>query len=76
MGFLLKSDKQSIYWELLLRIDSMVLTGLINTGEASDLRNLVLDSKVSVADVFSNVLQKSDAELLAEFRYLSVESKK
>ncbi|XP_044470745.1 probable starch synthase 4, chloroplastic/amyloplastic isoform X2 [Mangifera indica] len=69
-------DKQSIYWELLLRIDSMVLTGLINTGEASDLRNLVLDSKVSVADVFSNVLQKSDAELLAEFRYLSVESKK
>ncbi|XP_031263716.1 probable starch synthase 4, chloroplastic/amyloplastic isoform X2 [Pistacia vera] len=69
-------DKQSICWELLLRIDSMVLTGLINTGEASDLRNLVLDSKVRVADVFSDILQKNDAELLAEFQHFLNESKK
>ena len=76
MGSLPKPDKLSICWELLHRIDSMVFTGLINTGEASDLRKLVLDYKVSVADVFTDTLQKRDAELLAELRHFSNGSKK
>ncbi|KAA8531495.1 hypothetical protein F0562_006152 [Nyssa sinensis] len=69
-------DKLSISWELLLRIDSMVLTGMIGTGEASDLRRLVMDSKVSVADDFSGILHKRDAELLAELRSFSNRGKR
>ncbi|KAM7516387.1 hypothetical protein LguiA_005970 [Lonicera macranthoides] len=66
-----KKDKLSIGSELLLRIDSMVLTGIISAGEASDLRRLVIDSKVSVADDFSDILHKRDVELLAELRLFS-----
>lgn len=76
MGVLHKPDKPSVLGELLLRIDSMVLTSLINTGEAWGLRKLVLDYKVSVADVISDVQQKRDAELLAELRHFSSGSKK
>ncbi|XAR51436.1 hypothetical protein NMG60_11006067 [Bertholletia excelsa] len=69
-------DKLSISSELLLRIDSMVLTGMIDTGEASDLRSLIMDSKVSVADNFSEILNGSDAELLAELQQFSGKKKK
>ncbi|XP_059642436.1 probable starch synthase 4, chloroplastic/amyloplastic isoform X2 [Cornus florida] len=68
-------DKLSVSWELLLRIDSMILTGVIGTGEASDLRRLVMDSKVSVADDFSYILPKSDFELLAKLRNFSEKCK-
>lgn len=51
-------DKLSLCWELLLRIDSMLLTGMISTGEASDLRRLIMDHKVIVADVFNEILLK------------------
>ncbi|XP_048500591.1 probable starch synthase 4, chloroplastic/amyloplastic isoform X4 [Beta vulgaris subsp. vulgaris] len=69
-------DKSSILWEVLLRIDSMVLTGLIDGGDASDLRRLVMDSKVSFPDDVVPLLQKRDAELLAELRRLSRQSKR
>lgn len=72
MSFLLmscKSDRLSMFWELLLRIDSMVLMGMVTIGEASNLRRLVMDHKVSVAEVFNDTLQKSDAEILAELRH-------
>lgn len=69
-------DKLSIYWELLHRLDSMVLTGMISTGEASDLRRLVMDQVVGVADVSNDILRKNDAELLAELRPFSDRSKK
>lgn len=49
----------------------MVLTGIISAGEASDLRRLIIDSKVSVADGFSDILRKRDVELLAELRLFS-----
>ncbi|CAL5366571.1 unnamed protein product [Camellia sinensis] len=62
--------------ELLLRLDSMVLTGMIGTGEASDLRKMIMDSKVTVADNFSDILHKRDAELLAELCQFSDKSKK
>ncbi|XVF17434.1 hypothetical protein REPUB_Repub10bG0121900 [Reevesia pubescens] len=69
-------DNLAQCWELLLRIDSMVLGGMISTAEASDLRRMVLDSKLSVVDVFSDLLEKKDAELLAELRHFSERSKK
>ncbi|XP_062143993.1 probable starch synthase 4, chloroplastic/amyloplastic isoform X2 [Alnus glutinosa] len=69
-------DKVSICWELLLRLDSMVLTGMISTRETSDLRRLVMDHVVGVADVSNDILQKNDAELLAELRHFSDRSKK
>lgn len=76
LGVLPKPDKLSIYWELLHRLDSMVLTGMISTGEASDLRRLVMDQVVGVADVSNDILRKNDAELLAELRPFSDRSKK
>ncbi|XP_021655258.2 probable starch synthase 4, chloroplastic/amyloplastic isoform X4 [Hevea brasiliensis] len=69
-------DKQSLCCELLLRIDSMVLTGMINTAEASNLRKAVMDYKISVADISLDNVQKSDAELLSELRHFSYGSKK
>jgi starch synthase len=54
----------------------MLLTGMISTGEASDLRRLIMDHKVIVADVFNEILLKKDAELLAELRHFSDRSKK
>ncbi|XP_037491440.1 probable starch synthase 4, chloroplastic/amyloplastic, partial [Jatropha curcas] len=69
-------DNQSLCCELLLRIDSMVLTGMINTAEASNLRKTVMDCKISVADLFFEKVQKSDAELLVELRHFSYGSKK
>ncbi|XP_008236823.1 PREDICTED: probable starch synthase 4, chloroplastic/amyloplastic isoform X2 [Prunus mume] len=66
-----QKNRLSMFWELLLRIDSMVLMGMITTGEASNLRRLVMDHKVSVAEVFNDTLQKSDAEILAELRHFS-----
>ncbi|XP_028074867.1 probable starch synthase 4, chloroplastic/amyloplastic isoform X2 [Camellia sinensis] len=71
-----RKDKLSIRSELLLRLDSMVLTGMIGTGEASDLRKMIMDSKVTVADNFSDILHKRDAELLAELCQFSDKSKK
>ncbi|XWS33422.1 hypothetical protein CRYUN_Cryun22dG0081200 [Craigia yunnanensis] len=69
-------DNLALCWELLLRIDSMVLGGMISTAEASDLRRMVTDRKVSLAYVFLDMLQKRDAELLAELRHFSEGSKK
>lgn len=71
-----KPDKLSLCWELLLRIDSMVLSGMISAGEASDFRRLVMDHKVIVADAFNEILQKKDAELLSELLHFSDRSKK
>ncbi|KAJ6288268.1 hypothetical protein OIU76_024285 [Salix suchowensis] len=64
-------NEQSLWWELLLRIDSMVLTGLIDSAEASGLRKTVMGNKFSVALVFFDIRQKTDAELLAKLRHFS-----
>ncbi|CAN4083099.1 unnamed protein product [Withania somnifera] len=71
-----RKDKYSINAELLLRIDSMVITSLIGSKEASELRRLVMDSKVSIADYFSETMHKQDTELLAELRHFSGNSRK
>lgn len=54
----------------------MVLTRMIAAGEASDLRRLVMDHKVSLAEVFDGTLQKTDAELLAELRHFFARSRR
>lgn len=54
----------------------MVLTGIISTGEASDLRRLIMDCKVGMAGFPDEILQKRDADLLAELRHFSDSSKK
>ncbi|KAJ4833324.1 hypothetical protein Tsubulata_000539 [Turnera subulata] len=74
-SLLLNPEKLSLRWELLLRIDSMVLTGMINTAEASGFRKMVVNDKHTVPDIFFGIMQKSDAELLAELRHFSDGSK-
>ncbi|GAB2283038.1 hypothetical protein Dimus_017569 [Dionaea muscipula] len=69
-------DKLSVCWELLLRIDSMVLTGSIGAQDASDLRSFVMGSKVGIAAAFLPLLEKRDTELLVELKYLSEQTKK
>ncbi|XP_062005462.1 probable starch synthase 4, chloroplastic/amyloplastic isoform X2 [Rosa rugosa] len=69
-------DRLSSCWEVLLRIDSMVLSRMIAAGEASDLRRLVMDHKMSLAEVFDGTLQKTDAELLAELRHFFARSRR
>lgn len=71
-----RQDRLSSFWELLLRIDAMVLTGMVAAGEATDLRRMVMDHKVSLAEVFNGTLEKTDAELLAELRHFSARSRR
>ncbi|XP_020978402.1 probable starch synthase 4, chloroplastic/amyloplastic isoform X1 [Arachis ipaensis] len=69
-------DNQSIFSDLLLRIDSMVLNNVISPGEASELRRLVISHKVGVYDVFNVTANKGDSELLGELRQFSYGRKK
>ncbi|KAK7307294.1 hypothetical protein VNO77_40223 [Canavalia gladiata] len=62
--------------ELLLRIDSMVLSSMISPGEASELRSLVINHKLGVADFFNVISHKRDPELLDQLRHFSDGSKK
>ncbi|XP_019056272.1 PREDICTED: probable starch synthase 4, chloroplastic/amyloplastic isoform X3 [Tarenaya hassleriana] len=64
-------DKLSLLWELLLRIDSMVLNGLLNTEEASSMRTLVREHRLGISEVSPDILQKGDSEILAELRLFS-----
>ncbi|XP_052196115.1 probable starch synthase 4, chloroplastic/amyloplastic [Diospyros lotus] len=68
-------DKLSISSELLLRVDSMVLTGMIGAGEASDLRRMIVDSKFSIANELFEILHRRDVELLAALRHFSDKSR-
>lgn len=64
-----KADKSSLLWELLLRIDSMVINGLIGTEEASSIRQLVREHEANISEFPLDVLQQGDdAQVLAELR--------
>jgi hypothetical protein len=76
MTALSEGNEQSLWRELLLRIDSMVLTGLIDSAEASGMRKAVMSNKFSVALAFFDIRQKTDAELLAQLRHFSDGSRK
>ncbi|KAK4416389.1 putative starch synthase 4, chloroplastic/amyloplastic [Sesamum alatum] len=71
-----RRDKFTISSELLLRIDSLVLNGVISSMEASDLRRLMIDTRGSSADDLYGLNCKNDAEFLAELRHFSKNSKK
>lgn len=49
--------------ELLLRIDSMVLTGAVNVGQASLLKSLALKQDAQAAYIVSSLRTKNDKEL-------------
>ncbi|KHN38917.1 Glycogen synthase [Glycine soja] len=70
------ADNLSTCSELLLRIDTMVLSSMISAGEASELRSLVMNYKVSPPDVFNIISHKKDPELLGELRRFSDGHKK
>ncbi|XP_010254668.1 PREDICTED: probable starch synthase 4, chloroplastic/amyloplastic isoform X2 [Nelumbo nucifera] len=72
----MQQEKPAICSELLLRIDSLVLTGMISKGEASNFRRLVTENKVGLLDAFSEIWQKRDSELLEELHLFSDESKR
>lgn len=71
----IRRDSFSISSELLLRIDSLVLTGMIGSNEASDLRRLVMNSRGSLSDDLCDIVTMNDAELLAELCHFSQKSK-
>ncbi|KAJ0726335.1 putative starch synthase, catalytic domain-containing protein [Helianthus annuus] len=71
----IKEDPFSIISELLLRIDSMVLTGILDTREASGFRSLVINTSLNIADYFADIISKSDAEILAQLRHVSNKTK-
>ncbi|KAK6125375.1 hypothetical protein DH2020_040879 [Rehmannia glutinosa] len=71
----IRRDKITISSELLLRIDSLVLNGVIGSTEACDLRRLVIDSRGSFTDDLYDIICKNDAEFLAELRHFSKKSK-
>ena len=54
----------------------MVLTGMINSREASDLRRLIMDHTVGLDDAFADILDGKDAEFLSALRHFSDRSKK
>ncbi|XP_020113451.1 probable starch synthase 4, chloroplastic/amyloplastic isoform X4 [Ananas comosus] len=58
----------SSFADLLLRIDSMVISGMIGSGEASSLRKKVMDSRSQINDAFCEIRHKTDMELLSELR--------
>lgn len=49
----------------------MVLSGMIGTREASDLRKKVMDRKDNIHNVFRDIQQKTDMELLSELHQFS-----
>ncbi|XP_006393996.2 probable starch synthase 4, chloroplastic/amyloplastic isoform X2 [Eutrema salsugineum] len=71
-----KKDKSSLLWELLLRIDSMVINGLIGIEEASSMRNLVREHEVNISEFPLDVMKQEDAEVLAEIRRFPTKGKR
>ncbi|KAJ3691462.1 hypothetical protein LUZ61_020626 [Rhynchospora tenuis] len=57
--------------ELLLRIDSMVISGLLSKGEASELRKKFMESTVAIHDALGDIHHKADTQLLSELHKIS-----
>ncbi|TVT99958.1 hypothetical protein EJB05_54647, partial [Eragrostis curvula] len=67
-GVLIEAAQSSSFCELLLRIDTMVISGLITTTEASYIRKKVVDNQLTIRRAFSDIHLKPDTELLSELR--------
>lgn len=58
-------DPPSLWSDLLLRIDAMTLTGILQIEQAACLRKLLWARDAQTADVFVNLADRADAELAA-----------
>jgi len=67
-GVPVEAIKSSRFCELLLRIDTMVISGMINMQEASDLREKVVNNRNIIQSTFSDIHHKANTELLSELR--------
>ncbi|RLN07070.1 putative starch synthase 4, chloroplastic/amyloplastic isoform X2 [Panicum miliaceum] len=67
-GVPLEAMQSSRFCELLLRIDTMVISGMINMQEASDLREKVVNNRSIIESTFSDIHHKPNTELLSELR--------
>jgi starch synthase len=67
-GFSIEIAESSRFSELLLRIDTMTISGMVGMTEASDLRKKVIDNRYMIHSVFSDIHHKQDTELLSELR--------
>ncbi len=56
-------DVPSLWSELLLRIDSMLVSGAVRVEQVSALRGLALAHDAQAAKVFTKLLEKDDREL-------------
>ncbi|KAL2643241.1 hypothetical protein R1flu_010828 [Riccia fluitans] len=57
------SNPSSVWGELLLRVDSMTMSGNITLSQATGLRNLIRKRDAQAADVYFNTFGKDDREL-------------
>lgn len=67
-GIPLEAAQSSSFCELLLRIDTMVISGMISLAEASDLRERVVTNRSIIQSTFSDIHHKPNTELLSELR--------
>ncbi|CAL5020127.1 unnamed protein product [Urochloa decumbens] len=67
-GVPLEAVQQSTFCELLLRIDIMVISGMISMQEASDFREKVVNNRSVIQGTFSEIHHKANTELLSELR--------
>ncbi|CAD6249043.1 unnamed protein product [Miscanthus lutarioriparius] len=67
-GIPLEAAQSSSFSELLLRIDTMVISGMISMAEASDLREKVVTNRSIIQSAFSDIHHKPNTELLSELR--------
>ncbi|KAJ1281531.1 hypothetical protein BS78_04G313100 [Paspalum vaginatum] len=67
-GVPLQAAESSSFCDILLRIDTMVISGTMTVEEASDLREKVLNNRSTVQSTFSDIHLKPNTELLSELR--------
>lgn len=67
-GIPLEAAQSSSFSELLLRIDTMVISGMISMAEASDLREKLVTNRSIIQSAFSDIHHKPNTELLSELR--------
>jgi hypothetical protein len=67
-GIPLEAAQSSSFSELLLRIDTMVISGMISMTEASDLREKLVTNRSIIQSTFSDIHHKPNTELLSELQ--------
>ncbi|WVZ73220.1 hypothetical protein U9M48_021557 [Paspalum notatum var. saurae] len=67
-GVSLQTVESSSFCDILLRIDTMVISGMISVAEASDLREKILNNRSTVQSTFSAIHLKPNTELLSELQ--------